>query len=103
MVVYGQDVALERRLMDIEHDEVLGNDNLDGENGVFLSFIKHVQSNSRTFKEQNKTPRRGSYHVIENDPWHMRMVRHSVMDHSGWRTWMMSRMVSRRSVVEWTS
>ena len=30
--------------MDIEHDEVLGNDNLDGENGVFLSFIKHVQS-----------------------------------------------------------
>ena len=35
MVVYDQDVALERKLMDIEHDEVLGNDNLDGENGVF--------------------------------------------------------------------
>jgi hypothetical protein len=34
VVVYDQDVALERKLMDIEHDEVLGNDNLDGENGV---------------------------------------------------------------------
>ena len=86
--------------MDIEHDEVLGNDNLDGENGVFLSFIKHVQSK---YIQRILLDDEDRDHVIENDPWHMRMVRHSVMDHSGWRTWMMSRMVSRRSVVEWTS
>jgi hypothetical protein len=34
VVVYGQDVALERKQTDIEHGEGLGNDNLDGANGV---------------------------------------------------------------------
>ena len=98
-MVYDQDVALERKLTDIEHDEVLGNDNLDGENGVFLSFIKHVQSK---YIQRILLDDEDRDHVIENDPWHMRMVRHSVVDHSGWWTWMMSRMVSRRSVMEWT-